>query len=103
VGLEHRPYLARLRGSDFDTIISDREAVQAMLDSPGWALVERLLDDTHADATTRLLFSHAGSDGSVMEQAEYARLLGFLSGLKQTRWAAEAFIEHAERVRKQEG
>jgi len=103
VGLEHRPYLARLRGSDFDTIIADRDAVQAMLDHPGWQLVERLLDETHADATTRLLFGHAGSDGSVLEQAEYARLLGFLSGLKQTRWAAEAFIEHAERVRQQEG
>jgi hypothetical protein len=103
VGLEHRPYLAHLRGSDFDTIVADRDAVQAMLDSPGWKCVERLLEHAHAEATTRLLFSHAGVDGSVMAQAEYARLLGFLSGLKQTRWAAEAFIEHAERVRIKEG
>ena len=103
MGLEHRPYLAHLRSTDVEAIYSDREAVQAMLDSPGWQLVERLLDETHSSATTRLLFSHAGTDGSVLQQAEYARLLGFLSGLKQTRWAAEAFIEHAERVRQKEG
>ena len=102
MALEHRPYLAHLRTSDFDSIVADRDAVQAMLDSPGWQLVEQLLGKTHADATTRLLFQHAGADGSVLQQAEYARLLGFLSGLKQTRWAAEAFIEHAERVRKKE-
>jgi hypothetical protein len=103
MGLEHRPFLAHLRGSDFDSIVADRDAVQAMLDHPGWGLVEDLLERTHAEATTRLLFTHAGADGSVLGQAEYARLLGFLSGLKQTRWAAEAFIEHAERVRKKEG
>ena len=28
----------------------------------------------------------------MLEQAEYARLLGFLSGLRQTRWAAEAIV-----------
>jgi hypothetical protein len=103
VSLEHRPFLAHLRGADFDTIVSDRDAVEAMLKSPGWELVEGLLDKTHSEATTRLLFAHSGADGSVLEQAEYARLLGFLSGLRQTRWAAEAFIEHAERMRSKEG
>lgn len=103
MGLEHRPFLAHLRDSDFDTIIADRDAVKAMLDSPGWAKVEALIDSAYTDAITRLLFQHAGAEGVVQEQAEYARLLGFLSGLKQTRWAAEAFIEHAERVRRKEG
>lgn len=62
----------------------------------------RLLDEVHGDAVTRLLFLSAGAEGKVLEQAEYARLLGFLSGLRQSRLAAEAFIEHAERVQRKE-
>ena len=101
-GAELRPYLAHLRSWDLDTLPSDADAVAALLASPGWAVVSALVDDVHDQAVTRLLFAHAGSDGRVLEQAEYARLLGFLSGLRQTRWAAEAFIEHAERVQRKE-
>lgn len=61
-----------------------------------------LLYHTHEDAVTRLLFSHVGSEGRVLEQAEYARLTGFLAGLQQARWAAEAIVLHAERVREKE-
>ena len=74
-----------------------------MLDSPGWGLVQALVERHHGDAVNRLLFQHAGVEGQPLDQAEYARLLGFLSGLHQTRWAAEAFIEHAERVRRDDG
>lgn len=103
MGAEHRPYLAHLKNGGADTALSDRDAVRALLESIGWKLVAELIDDVHEDAVTRLLLSHAGSEGRVFEQAEYARLLGFLSGLQQFRWAAEAFIEHAERVRNREG
>lgn len=61
-----------------------------------------LIDEVHGEAVARLLFASAGAEGKVLEQAEYARLLGFLSGLRQTRLAAEAFILHAERVRHKE-
>ena len=103
MGAEHRPYLAHLnRREDWDTIISDHTAVQQMLASDGWRVVTELVSDVHDEAVTRLLLGHAGSDGRILEQAEYARLLGFLSGLRQTRWAAEAIIEHAERVQRKE-
>jgi hypothetical protein len=102
VGAEHTPFLARLRKGDVEDVQTDADAVRAMLDSAGWQLVAELLGSTHDEAVTRLLFSHAGSEGRVLEQAEYARLLGFLSGLRQTRWAAEAFLMHAERVRSKE-
>jgi hypothetical protein len=68
----------------------------------GWELLTRLIEDTHGEAVQRLLFLSAGAEGKVLEQAEYARLLGFLSGLRQSRVAAEAFIEHAERVQRKE-
>lgn len=61
-----------------------------------------LLHHTNEDAVTRLLFAHSGSEGRVLEHAEYARLTGFLAGLQQARWAAEAIVLHAERVRAKE-
>jgi len=102
MGAEHRPFLAHLRGRENDSLPSDTDAVRAMLESPGWTVVAELLDDVHAEAVSRLLFSHAGSEGRILEQAEYTRLLGFLSGIRQTRVAAEAFLMHAERVRTKE-
>ena len=64
--------------------------------------MEELIDAAHGEAVRRLLFAHAGSEGRVLDQAEYARLLGFLAGLMQARVAAEAVITHAEREQKKE-
>ena len=95
---EHTPFLAHLRKyGDFESALSDRDAVEATLDSHGWTLVMNLIDSVHEEAVMRALFAHAGSEGRVLEQAEYARLLGFLSGLRQVRWAAEAIVLRAER------
>lgn len=102
MGAEHTPFLARLRRNDPDAAASDADAMRAMLDGAGWQLVNELIGDAYEEATTRLMFGHAGSEGHVLDQAEYARLLGFLAGLRQTRWAAEAFLLHAERVRNRE-
>ena len=102
MGAEHRPYLARLQRHDSDALPSEVDAVRQLLGSKGWELLMRLLDDTHGDAVKRILFASAGAEGKVLEQAEYARLLGFLSGLQQARVAAEAYIEHAERVQRKE-
>jgi hypothetical protein len=103
VGAEHTPYLAQLRkDSDPDQAAADADAVRDLITSRGWGLVIELLQHTHEGATTRLLFGHAGSEGRVLDQAEYARLLGFLSGLQQARWAAEAIVQHAERVRQRQ-
>ena len=103
MGAEHTPYLSHLRrGADPELTITNRDAVRSMLDSDGWQLVDELLSRVHEDAVTRVLFAHAGSEGTVLSQAEYARLLGFLSGLRQARWAAEAIVIHAERVHEKE-
>ena len=102
MGAEHLPYLAHLRKRDDDAIASEYAAVLELQNTPGWALVMELIETVHGEAVTRLLMGHAGQDGRILDQAEYARLLGFLSGLRQTRWAAEAFIEYAERVQAKE-
>ena len=102
MGAEQLPYLAHLRRRDSDALPSETDAVQQLLDSTGWALLMELINAVHGEAVDRLLFASAGAEGKVLDQAEYARLLGFLAGLRQTRVAAESYIEHAARVRRKE-
>jgi hypothetical protein len=99
---EHRPYLAHLRHHDHDRLSGEVDAIEQMLRSPGWRVLTELVEHVHGEAVNRLLFSHTGSEGVVLEQAEYARLMGFLAGLRQYRVAAEAFVIRAERARNQE-
>jgi hypothetical protein len=102
VAVEHRPYFAQLKRRNSDNLPSELDAVRATVTSSGWELICELIDQAHGDAVRRLLFSHTGAEGRVLDQAEYARLLGFLSGLGQARVAAEAFLMFAERERKKE-
>lgn len=102
MAVEHRPYFAQLRRRDSDSLPSEVDAIRALIESPGWRLLLELIDAAHGDAARRLLFAHSGAEGRVLEQAEYARLLGFLSGLGQARVAAEAFLMHAERAQAKE-
>jgi hypothetical protein len=102
VAAEHRPYFAQLNRRDSDSLPSEVDQVRALIESPGWALVNELVDVAHGDAVRRLLFTHTGATGRVLDQAEYARLLGFLSGLGQARVAAEALLMHAERAQSTE-
>jgi hypothetical protein len=97
-----KPYVAHLRRRDSDGLPSDLDAVRQLVASRGWQLVMELIDTAHGDAVSRLLFSHTGAEGRVLEQAEYARLTGFLAGLDQARVAAEAVITYAERVQTRE-
>jgi hypothetical protein len=102
VDADQRPYFAQLRRRDLNGLPSDLDAVRQMLGSRGWQLVDELLDQAHGDAVSRLLFAHTGSEGRVLDQAEYARLLGFLAGLRQARVAAESVIAFAERTQHKE-
>jgi GTP1/Obg family GTP-binding protein len=102
VAAEHRPYHAHLRHRDVDQIISDRDAVTQLSESLGWAVLQELLEQVHGEAVSRLLFAHTGSEGRVLDQAEYARLLGFLAGLRQSRVAMEAVLTHAARAQSKE-
>jgi hypothetical protein len=102
VAAEHRPYHAHLRHRDTDQIIGDRDVIRQLTESPGWVVLQELLDQVHGEAVSRLLFMHTGAEGRVLDQAEYARLLGFLAGLRQSRVAAEAVLRHAERAQSKE-
>ncbi len=102
MGAEHRPYLAQIRTRDPDRVASEAELIRQLREHPGWALANDLIDTVHGTAVSRLLFASAGAEGRVLDQAEYARLLGFLAGLRQVRVAAEAYELHAERVHDRE-
>jgi hypothetical protein len=102
VGAEHRPYLAALRHRDADQIAAEADVVRSLSEAPGWALVQDMVNEVHGNAVYRLLFESTGAEGRVLDQSEYARLLGFLAGLDQARVAVEAYAMHAERVRNRE-
>ncbi len=69
MAVEHRPYFAQLRRRDSDSLPSEAEEIRALLQSPGWRLVNELIDAAHGDAVRRLLFSHSGAEGRVLDQA----------------------------------
>ncbi len=92
------PFVNHLQRWEDDDLRVAAKHVADLLDSPGWKALTLLLDEVHGTATSHLLLSHAGARGEVMEQAEYARLVGFLSGLTQPQIAAGAFHTAAERV-----
>lgn len=102
MGAEHRPYQTALRRKTPDEVASEIDAVYALKASPGMGLVQALIDEVHGNAVSRLLFASTGLDGRVLDQAEYARLLGFLAGLDQFRVAVESYVLHAERVHQRE-
>ena len=103
VGVEHRPYLAHLRGTDFDTIIADRDAVQAMLDSPGWKLVEELLERRPTPTPPPACCSATPElTAPCSTQAEYARLLG-LSVRAPPDPMGGGSLHRARRARAQQG
>lgn len=102
---EHTPYLnflARQYAEDDDSFVIAAERVAELLDSPGWKVVTELVEDARTSTATNLIMSHAGSQGKVLEQAEYARLCGYLAGAKELQVAAESFalaLEAAKRRR----
>lgn len=106
MGAEHLPYLAHLRTldktSDVERLADDADAVGRMLESRGWTVLTELVRYVHGEAANRLVFAHQGSQGKVLDQAEYARVLGFLAGLQQFEAAAQSVLIHAERVRLKE-
>jgi hypothetical protein len=94
------PYLNRLeRDWEPDDLAAVAEYVHQLEDHPGWQALWRLIEDAHQEAWTSLLAGHAGSKGRVLEQSEYARLMGFLSGLLEPQAAQRAFHVADERRR----
>lgn len=90
---EHTPYLNKIL-----KMIDDDEdlrllagKVQATVDTEGWGILMRIIDDAHADATRNLLLGQSAIRGAVPTQAEYARAVGFLAGASQPQVAAESF------------
>jgi hypothetical protein len=72
--------------------------VQATLDSEGWQLLRSFLTRAHDDALTRLFQGSGGANGKVLEQAEYARLCGYLAGLLEPQTAARAYQDAVARL-----
>lgn len=95
-----QPYLAQFKQWDDDELRIACEHVAQLEHHPGFEALTRVLDEVHGNAMDRLLSSHAGAEGRIMDQAEYARLVGFLSGLRQPMAAVKAFALAESKRRK---
>lgn len=90
------PYIAQIeKWDDEDTSLTAAKQVEQLTQHPGWTQLLRLLDAAEKNALDRLLNMNTAR---VPEQAEYARLTGFLAGLREPTVAAKAFQVYAERV-----
>jgi hypothetical protein len=99
------PFLERLKRQYVDKDDELRAAaakVQETMASPGWRLLWDFITDAEQDALARLFAGHRGANGAVMEQADYARLVGYLSGLREPQGAAEAFELAVRRLEQQQ-
>ena len=79
-----------------DELIAAAAKVEQTLQSPGWEFIMDYLENAEQDALTSLFNAHAGASGKVLEQAEYARLGGYLAGIREPQTVALAFRQAAE-------
>lgn len=96
---EHTPYTAKLDRVEYETLRAQAGKIQQMIDSEAWKILTALVDQARGDASRRTIMGHAGPRGKVLEQAEYARILGYLAGTSELQVAAESFALALEKRR----
>lgn len=94
-GRQHTPFLGHIEAWESEPLFEAQRAVRTLVDSPGWDVVCELIDAGRENAEARLKY------GSVpASTAEYAKALGFVTGLESLEAAAEAVLLAAERRQK---
>lgn len=83
---------------DDDVLRAQAEQVAQLVQQPGWQHLSDLIETVRGTVTARL--EGSGFAGQILEQAEYARLMGFLAGLRQPQLAADTFAAQLEKLRK---
>lgn len=91
----HTPFLAQLQDWDSERLFAAADAIRALQVTPGWAVMTRMLELARNSAEDRMRY------GKILEQAEYARNLGVITGLESVEKAGEAILLRAEAVQKQ--
>lgn len=85
--------------ADDDELIAAASKVEATMTSEGWAILWDFIGAAHDDALTRLFRSHRPNGGTLPDQAEYARLCGYLAGILEPQTAAQAFADAVKQRR----
>lgn len=67
------------------------DTIRSLIEHPGWALVDGLMDRAHSNGTRRLIDAK-----SPLEQAEYAQDCGFLRGLAFAQDVVATLLAKAE-------
>lgn len=88
----HNSFLERLERNKPEDTLAMRDSVVVMLDSPGWAFVNDLLEQRIESIRARM-----GLD-TIYGRAEYAGMVAEIRGLEAVTAAAEAIEEAANRA-----
>ena len=90
-------YISILRDYDDEELRLAAEQVASLQRQPGWGKLMTLL--THAEKRANARLMGSAFNDKVLEQAEYARILGVLAGIKQPQIAADSFAAALEKLR----
>ncbi len=83
--------------TDRDRVRVEAEQVRAMMDTEGWKHLQAAIA-RRRDAVVEGL-EQSGDSGRILDHAEYARLMGYLAGLRQSQDAADSFVTALEKHR----
>ncbi len=89
---QHTTFLGRLDKWPSERLFTVERQVRDTMETPGYRELLDLISEATADAEARLKY------GPVQEQAQYARSLGYISGMECLPAVAEAVLMQAEVV-----
>lgn len=85
-------FRTRLKEWDPDVVLTSAKQVRDLMAQPGWLRLQELLGQVEEKHLDQLLL------GKTMEQADYARLVGVVGGLRALKGAAGAVFEVAREI-----
>jgi hypothetical protein len=90
---EQKPFLAYMRGWESERAFAARQAVEGLMEHPGWDVLVGLVE-----TATKATYDQMKYTQKPLEQAEYAQLHGRIAGLESIVPAAEAVLVNGQRV-----
>lgn len=93
--MEYRQFIAEMRRWDSTKLFEAQRAIADLKGQPGYIVLEELVRSVLDRYEKQLRY------GGVLDQAEYARVLGSMAGMESLLEAANAVLFQAEKVEKQ--
>jgi len=92
ISRHHELLKAKLRKWDPDRVLTAAKLVRDLMAQPGWAEIQLLIQQTRDGHERQML------EGRTLSQADYARMVGVIQGLRTLEDAGEALFEQAREI-----